>query len=73
MEEIDLYLKKISNNTLKSTDIDLIIKMVQEDTKKGRIKSEKDDLQWFDIYKFGLEELEMALGGGSKQSTLFRG
>ncbi len=65
MEEIDLYLEKISNNVLKSTDIDLIIKMMQEDTKKGQIKPEKDDIQWFDIYKFGLEELELALEGGS--------
>lgn len=66
MEEIDLYIEKINDNVLKSTDIDLIIKMIQEDTKKGHIKSEKDDIQWFEIYKFGLEELELALEGGSK-------
>ncbi|MDK2891823.1 hypothetical protein [Methanohalophilus sp.] len=69
MEEIDLYLEKIRNNVLESKDIDLIIKMIEEDTKKGHIKSEKDDIQWFEVYKFGLEELELALKGGSNMKV----
>jgi hypothetical protein len=66
MGEIDLYLGKINEKNLHSSDMDLIIKMIREDSKKGHIKSEQDDTEWFDVYKFGLEELELSLEGGSR-------
>lgn len=69
MEEIDLYLNKINDCTITPSDIDLIIKMLNEDTKKGRIKATKEDIQWFEIYKFGLEELELEKSGESKMQV----
>ncbi|MFW5986664.1 MAG: hypothetical protein ACOCPU_00435 [Methanohalophilus sp.] len=69
MEEINLYLNKINDCTITPSDIDLVIKMLKEDTKKGRIKATKEDIQWFEIYKFGLEEMELENSGESKMQV----
>ncbi|WP_406660142.1 hypothetical protein V7O66_09825 [Methanolobus sp. ZRKC3] len=65
MEEINIFLKKLEQNSFKSSDIPVIIKKLHQDAKSGNVKVTKDDVQWFQNYNFALQQLELVEGSAS--------
>lgn len=65
MNEINLYIEKINNNTFRSSDVPLTLKVLDQDSKKGLIGFTKDDAHLFQVYTFILQQLELASGSAS--------
>ncbi|AEH60040.1 conserved hypothetical protein [Methanosalsum zhilinae DSM 4017] len=63
MHGANIILKKISSKTLKSSDIFIFLKQLEEDIRQGKANASRDDIQWFQIYGFLLKKLETAIAG----------
>ncbi|WP_319508766.1 hypothetical protein [uncultured Methanolobus sp.] len=71
MKEINIYTEKIGKNTLSSSDIPLVLKVLRQDAKTGLIELTKDDIHLFQVYTFALQQLELA--GGTSSSEVHAG
>ncbi|WP_319508977.1 hypothetical protein [uncultured Methanolobus sp.] len=71
MHEINIYTEKIGKNTFRSSDIPLILKVLQQDAKSGLIGLTNDDIHLFQVYTFALQQLELA--GGTSSSEVHAG
>ncbi|MDG6243071.1 MAG: hypothetical protein QCH31_01570 [Methanolobus sp.] len=67
MQEIKIYIEKINNNKFRSSDIPLVLKILDQDSKEGLIVLTKGDIHLFQVYSFALQQLELAEGTASSQ------
>jgi hypothetical protein len=63
MKKPETIVEKVLTNTLRSSDMPLFIKMLEQDIRNGDAKASKDDIKWFEIYTFLLEKLELMEAG----------
>jgi len=61
MAEIQVFIDKLDNRSFKSSDIELLVRQLVQDTKLAKVKVEKDDIQWLHAYQFALQQLELYL------------
>ena len=59
MEEINNIINKISDDSLKSSDLIEFSETLKEKINQGEIQASKDDVQWFQVYGFILKKLEL--------------
>ncbi|MBP1907867.1 hypothetical protein [Methanolobus bombayensis] len=65
MNEINIYIEKLDNNTFSSSDVPLVLKVLRQDSKSGRIELNKNDVSLLQVYTFALQQLELANGNAS--------
>jgi len=61
MEKVQVFIDKLDSRSFRSSDIELLIKQLVQDTKLGKAKVEKEDIQWLHTYQFALQQLELHL------------
>lgn len=59
MQEINNIIDKISDNSLKSSDLIEFSETLFDKINQGEIQASKDDVQWFQTYGFILKKLEI--------------
>ncbi|WP_292470049.1 hypothetical protein [Methanolobus sp.] len=65
MNEINIYIEKLNNNTFRSSDISLVLKVLRENAKSGQIELTKNDVSLLQVYTFALQQLELVNGTAS--------
>lgn len=65
MSEIEIYIGKINNETFRSSDVPLLMKILQQDSKSGKIELTREDVRLFQVYTFALQQLELSSGTAS--------
>ena len=63
MKEPETIVEKVITNTLKSKDMPLFVMKLEQDIRNGEAKASRDDLNWFEIYTFLMEKLELLQAG----------
>ena len=61
MGELQVFIDKLDSRSFRSSDIELLIKQLVQDAKRGKAKVEKNDIQWLHTYQFALQQLELHL------------
>ncbi|TGC11129.1 hypothetical protein [Methanolobus halotolerans] len=65
MSEAEDVFDKVQNNSLRSYDIPLLLKRLRQDARNGRIELTPKDIEWFSVYEFALQQLELKMGNAS--------
>ncbi|RQD81486.1 hypothetical protein D5R95_08045 [Methanosalsum natronophilum] len=63
MKGPETLINNMSNNKLKSSDIFIFLKQLEEDIKQGKANASKNDIQWFQVFGFMIKKLETAIAG----------
>ncbi|MDW7733001.1 MAG: hypothetical protein SCH66_11305 [Methanolobus sp.] len=65
MSETEDVFEKLQNNSLRSYDFPLLLKRLRQDARNGRIELTPEDVEWFEVYEFTLQQLDLRTGNAS--------
>lgn len=66
-EEEDVF-DKVQNYSLRSYDFPILMKRLRQDSKRSLIELKPDDIEWFEVYEFALQQLDLKKGTASSDT-----
>ncbi|WP_406656212.1 hypothetical protein V7O62_10155 [Methanolobus sp. ZRKC2] len=60
-EKEDVF-EKVQNNSMRAFDVPLMLKKLRQDARSGSIELTPEDLEWFEVYEFTLQQLDLRRG-----------
>ncbi|MBN2109966.1 MAG: hypothetical protein JW705_02610 [Methanosarcinaceae archaeon] len=67
IEENDVF-EKVQNYSMQSCDVPLLLKRLDQDARSGKIEMGPEDREWFEVYGFALQQLDLRTGRAAPET-----